>query len=61
MTTSPLVLTYDQEGKEGGTKREKEPPDRRLFRYWFDHRRSWNIVKLLIVNGLLFRKLLVVQ
>ena len=52
MTTSPFhfgVKGAEGGGGRGGTKREEGPPDRRLFRYWFEHRRSWNIVKLLLM------------
>ena len=62
MTTSPqssLMLTCDQAGGAGGTEREEGPSDCRLFRYWFEQRRSRNIVKLLFYS--LFRKLQVVQ
>ena len=37
-------------GSRGGeTEREEGPSDCRLFRYWFEHGRSRNIVKLLFI------------
>ena len=60
MTTSPVVLTYDQEGKEGGHKKGKGTAWSQIISLlvWPQEIMEYSQA---IVNGLLFRKLLVVQ